>query len=122
MLKDRIGVVVVGGGFWAKAMHLPAFRTMPDVKVVAVVSRTEAAAAALAGAFGVKRWSTDYAAAISAPDVDVVDILTPNHLHAPMVVAAAEAGKHVICIKPLATTLADADPMLTAARQAGVRP
>lgn len=121
MLNDRIGVCVVGGGFWAKAMHLPAFKAIPNVEVVSVVSANEASAAALAKANGVKRWSTNYADAIPDPEVDVVDILAPNYLHAPIAIAAAEAGKHVICIKPLATSLADADRMLDAVARAGVR-
>ncbi|HVY20665.1 MAG TPA: Gfo/Idh/MocA family oxidoreductase [Bauldia sp.] len=121
MLSDRIGVCVVGGGFWARAMHLPAFASIPGVDVVSLVSRSEAGASVLAEAHGVKRWSTDYIEAVTAPDVDVVDIIAPNHLHAPIAVAAAEAGKHIICIKPLATTLAEADRMLEAAAKNNVR-
>jgi predicted dehydrogenase len=89
--------------------------------VVSVVANSEESAASLAKAFGVKRWSTNYQAAVAAPDVDVVDILAPNYLHAPITIAAAEAGKHVICIKPLATSLADAERMLAATAKAGVR-
>ena len=100
---------------------MPALLAIPDVEVVSVVSSTEASAASIAEVFGVKRWSTNYRDAITAPDVDVVNILAPNYLHAPITVAAAEAGKHVICVKPLATTLADADRMLAATAKAGVR-
>jgi predicted dehydrogenase len=121
MLKERIGVCVVGPGFWAREMHLPAFATMPGVEIVSVVGRSEAAARALAEQFGATRWSTDYREAVKADDVDVVDILAPNYLHAPVAIVAAGAGKHVICIKPLATTLEDADAMIAAAQRAGVR-
>src|SRR5258707_6664893 len=121
MLNDRIGICMVGGGFWARLVQMPALLSIPGIEVVSVVSSSEASAASLAKAFGIKRWSIDYAAAIAAPDVDVVDILAPNYLHAPIAIAAAEAGKHVICIKPLATTVADADRMLAAAAKAGVR-
>jgi predicted dehydrogenase len=121
MLKERIGVCVVGPGFWAREMHLPAFAAIPDVEVACVVGRNEAAARALAERFGAKRWSTDYREAVKADDVDVVDILAPNYLHAPVAIAAANAGKHVICIKPLATTLEEADAMIAAANKAGVR-
>ena len=121
MLKERIGVCVVGPGFWAREMHLPAFTTMPGVEIVCIVGRSEAAARALAERFGAKRWSTDYREAVKADDVDVVDILAPNYLHAPVAIAAAEAGKHIICIKPIATTLAEADAMIAAAEKAGVR-
>jgi predicted dehydrogenase len=121
VLNDRIGVCVVGGGFWAKAMHLPAFKAIPGVEVVSVVSGSDASASSLADAHGVKRWSTDYIDAVTSSDVDVVDIIAPNYLHAPIAIAAAEARKHVICIKPLATTLADADRMLGAAAKNKVR-
>ncbi len=121
MLNDNIGVCLVGPGFWAREMHLPALTNMPGVEVVSLVGRNEAATRALAEQFGVKRWSTDYNEATKAKDVDLVDILAPNYLHAPIAIAAAEAGKHVICIKPLATTLPDADAMMAAAKKAGTR-
>ena len=121
MLNDRIGVCIVGPGFWAQEMHLPAFAEIPGVEVVCVVGRTEASARTLAERFGVRRWSTDHREAVKSEDVDLVDILAPNYLHAPIAIDAAEAGKHVICIKPLATTLADADAMIAAARNAGTR-
>lgn len=121
MLGGKIGICVVGPGFWAKEMHLPAFAAIPGVEVVSIVGRTEDAARALAKQFGIKNWSTDYREAIKSDDVDVVDILAPNYLHAPIAIAAAEAGKHVICIKPLATTLEDADRMIKAIDVAGTR-
>jgi predicted dehydrogenase len=121
MLRDKLGVCVVGPGFWAREMHLPAFAQIPGVEVVSVVGRNEAAAQALAERFGVARWSTDYHEAVKADDVDIVDILAPNYLHAPISIAASEAGKHVIVIKPIATTLAEADQMMAAAQKAGKR-
>lgn len=121
MLNRPIRVCVVGPGFWAREMHLPAFASIPGVVVTCVVGRSEEAARALAKRFGVPRWSTDYASAVQAEDVDLVDVLAPNYLHAPIAIAAAQAGKHVLCIKPLATTLADADAMIAAAEQAGTR-
>jgi predicted dehydrogenase len=121
MLRNRIGVCVVGAGFWARAMHLPAFATIPGVEVVSLVSPNQAATSAMANEFGVKRHSADYEAAVSVADVDVVDILAPNHLHAAIAIAAAEAGKHIICIKPIATSLAEADRMIEAVSKAGVR-
>jgi predicted dehydrogenase len=121
MLNDKIGACLVGPGFWAREMHLPALTTMPGVEVVSVVGRNEAAARALAEQFGVKRWSADYSEAVKAKDVDIVDILAPNYLHAPIAIAAAQAGKHVICIKPLATSMADADAMIAASENAGTR-
>lgn len=57
---------------------------------------------------------------LARPDVDAVDVCTPHHLHADIVIAAARAGKHVICQKPLAKTIAECDAMIAAAREAGV--
>jgi predicted dehydrogenase len=121
MLRDKLGICVVGPGFWAREMHLPAFAQIPGVEVVSVVGRTEDSARALAERFGVRSWSTEYREAVQAPEVDIVDILAPNHLHAPVSIAASQAGKHVIVIKPIATTLAEADAMLEAAAKAGKR-
>src|SRR5262249_43231957 len=101
--------------------HLPAFAQIPGVEVVSVVGRDEAGAQALAERFGVRCWSTDYHEAVKADDVDIVDILAPNHLHAPIAIAASEAGKHVIVIQPMATSLAEADAMIAAAQKAGMR-
>ena len=66
------------------------------------------------------RVATDYRQALDDPDVDAVAICLPHHLHAPVAVAAAEAGKHVLCEKPIATTLQEADAMIAAAERAGV--
>ncbi len=57
---------------------------------------------------------------IQREDIDLIDIVSPNHTHAEIAIAAAEAGKHVICEKPLATTLEDAKRMLEAVEKAGV--
>jgi predicted dehydrogenase len=121
VVDASLGISVVGAGFWARAMHLPAFRAIPGARVVSVVGRDEGSARMLAADFGVERWSTDFREAVSAADVDVVDVLAPNHLHAPIAIAAAEAGKHAIVIKPIATTLAEADAMMAAATRAGTR-
>lgn len=121
MLNGKIGICIVGPGFWAKEMHLPAFSTIPGAEVVSIVGRTEDAARALAQRFNIRRWSTDYREAFKSDDVDIVDILAPNYLHAAIAIAAAEAGKHVICIKPLATTLDEADQIIAATEKAGTR-
>ena len=68
-------ICVVGAGFWATNMHLPAFAMIPDAEVISVVSATEGSAKAAADRFGISKWSTDLASAIADPDVDVVDIV-----------------------------------------------
>lgn len=69
---------------------------------------------------GFSNLSTDYTEAVSAADVDIVDCCTPNHLHAPVILAALAAGKHVYCEKPLALDVNEARTMLRAAEEAGV--
>jgi predicted dehydrogenase len=114
-----LGIALIGCGFWGTHMHLPALRATPDAHVVAVASRSEDRAAEAAARFGVPHWTTDYRTLLDDPHIDVIDICTPNGTHAELAIAAARAGKHVICIKPLATTLAEADAMVAAAREAG---
>ena len=116
----ELGIAVVGCGFWANEMHLPAFQKIGGVRVMGVASRTEESARKTAERFGMPRWTTDYRELLKDPEVDVVDILTPNYLHAPIAVAAAGYGKHVFCIKPLAMNLQEADQMMAAAGKAGV--
>jgi len=73
-----------------------------------------------AAEFGFARWTTNWRAVVEDPQVDIVDITTPNHLHAEMAIAAAKAGKHIYCEKPLANTSADAARIVAAVEKAGV--
>lgn len=115
------GICVVGAGFWATNMHLPAFAMMPDVEVVSVVAATESSARAAAEKFDVGEWSTDLARAISDPRVDVVDIVAPPFVHAEAVRLTAQAGKDAICIKPLGRSVSEARQMLADVEAAGTR-
>jgi predicted dehydrogenase len=125
-MKDlRIGLI--GAGFMGKA-HATAFRNVPLVfgnepgrptlEIIADVD--EQAVAKRAAEFGFPRWTTDWRSVVDDPLVDIVDITTPNHLHAEMAIAAAEAGKHIYCEKPLANTSADAARIVAAVEKAGV--
>ncbi len=125
-MKDiRIGLIGTGG--MGKA-HATAFRNVqlvfgnePGRPMLEVVADVDAQAVEKwAGAFGFARWTTDWREIVSDPRVDVVDITTPNHLHAEMAIAAAQAGKHIYCEKPLATTTGDAARIVAAVEQAGV--
>jgi predicted dehydrogenase len=116
-----IGICVVGAGFWATNMHLPAFGMIEGARVVSVVAATERSAKSAAAKFGVERWSTDLAAAIAEPDVDIVDIVAPPFLHAEAVRLAARAGKNAICIKPLGRSVEEAEAMLAEVERAGTR-
>ncbi|SNT60712.1 Predicted dehydrogenase [Asanoa hainanensis] len=115
-----IGVSVVGAGFWAREMHLPALARLPGVKITSVVATTEESARRAAEPYGA-RALTDIAQAAADPGTDVLDIVAPPDVHLLAVESAASHGKHAICIKPLARDLDEADRMLAAVRQAGTR-
>jgi myo-inositol 2-dehydrogenase / D-chiro-inositol 1-dehydrogenase len=115
-----IGIGLVGSGFVAE-IHAAAFAQVPQASLRAVASPTEANVRRFAETHGVPAWDTDFRKLIERPDVDIVCVAAPNWLHRDVVVAAAAAGKHVICEKPLARTLAEADEMIAACRDAGVK-
>ena len=125
MKEVRIGLIGTGG--MGKA-HATAFNNVPLVfgneparprlEIVADVDAD--AVKAWANNFGFSRWTTDWREIVEDPNVAVVDITTPNHLHAEMAIAAAEAGKHVYCEKPLANTSADAARIVAAVEKSGV--
>ncbi len=117
MPPDQIGVAVVGTGFGARC-QMPAFQAHPDTKIVAVASHSLDRARIAAQTFGVPCFTDNYREAIIRPDVDLVSIVTPPHLHAPIALAALRAGKHVICEKPFAMNEREARSMVEAARKA----
>jgi predicted dehydrogenase len=99
---------------------IPGIAGAPSCEVVAIGSRDLAAAQAVAAALAIPRAHGSYEELLADPDVDAVYIPLPNHLHAPWAIRAAEAGKHVLCEKPLALTAAEAETMIAAADRAGV--
>lgn len=120
-MTGRHRVAVVGAGWWTDAFHLPGLRARPDVEVVALHSHREEAALALAEKHGIPAVFTDYAAMLTQARPEVVVIVTPNHTHHPLALAALQAGAHVICEKPLALNATQAREMLDAAEAAGRR-
>jgi len=110
-------VALFGTGFIAD-IHLESYhRFVPEAEVVAVYSRRAERAEAFARKHHIPRWFDNWEKAIAESDCEVVDIGLPNFLHAPVVIAAAKAGKHVIIEKPLALNLREADSMIEACRQ-----
>lgn len=123
----EINVAILGYKFMGKA-HSNAYRQVshffpgkltPRMKVLC--GRDREAAEAAAKLYGWEEVETDWRKVVSREDIDVVDISTPGNLHHPMAIAAARAGKHIICEKPLANTLPDAEDMLAAVEKAGVK-
>jgi len=99
---------------------IPALRAPSGNRLVAVASRNAARAAEYAAEWGIDRAYGSYGALLADPEIDVVYVPLPNHLHAEWTVRAARAGKHVLCEKPLALTVDEVDAMAAAAREAGV--
>ncbi|MFD9901632.1 Gfo/Idh/MocA family protein [Mesorhizobium sp. NPDC059025] len=114
-----IGVGIVGAGFWSKLVHIPSFQKLPGYDLVGIASGHRANADATARETGIRKVYDSYRQLIEDPDIRLVDIVTPNHLHRKIAVAAMEAGKDVIVIKPLATNVADAGAILDAAAKRG---
>src|SRR5260370_22842447 len=119
MTSSEVGVGLAGCGFIGQ-VHAQAFSLSALASVRAVASRSPDRAAEFAGKWGIPAWCTDYRELAARPDVDLVCVAAPNWLHRDVVVAAADAGKHVVCEKPLARTLREADEMIAACRAAAV--
>jgi predicted dehydrogenase len=119
---------MIGGGFMGKA-HSLAYAGMPMFFWPApavpfrktVVDINDELAREAAARYGFESWASDWRKVVEDPSIDIVDIVTPNHTHAEIAIAAAKAGKHIISEKPLARTTEEAKRMLDAASEAGVK-
>src|SRR5580658_4412372 len=111
---------VFGAGFVGR-VHIEGLRRLGNVEVAAVVAVTDAEAAQLGEQLNIPRSSSDYRAVLADASLDAVHICTPNALHFPMAMDALQAGKHVLCEKPLAVSAEQARQMVAAAAEAGKR-
>src|SRR5256886_8442357 len=118
MSKVKIGII--GSRFQAECIAGAVKATQDEAEVVAVASPTQGHAASFAQRHAIARSYTDYRDLLRDADVELISITAPNRLHAPITIAAAHAGKHVVCEKPLCLTLEEADAMIDACRKAGV--
>lgn len=117
---DRpVRLALIGTGFGSQ-VHLPAIAHVDHTELVAVCSRRQDRVDVIAARHGIPSASTDWRDVVNDPGVDAVIIATPPYLHHQMVIAALEAGKHVLCEKPLARNLAETRDMARLAQQAGV--
>jgi predicted dehydrogenase len=118
----KVGFAVVGLGSIARGSVLPAFANCKRAKLVALVGRDKLKAAQLAQEFKVSAHyhSEEYATCLTHPEVSAVYIATPNGEHAALAIRAAQAGKHVLCEKPLAANLKQSASMVDACRRSGV--
>jgi predicted dehydrogenase len=113
-MKLKIGII--GAGSIVRHRHLPETSMHPNAEVYAICDIVEARAADLAQQHNCQAY-TDYQEMIQDPDLDAVIVAATNTTHAEMTIAALEAGKHVLCEKPMATSLKDAQRMIEAAEQ-----
>lgn len=117
-MKNTVKVAIIGCG-WAGMHHAHIYKQC-EGEIRWAVDMNKERAESLRDTQETIRIATDYRRALSDPDVDAVDICLPHNLHAPVAVEAAEMGKHVLCEKPMAGSLKEADRMIEAAQKAGV--
>jgi predicted dehydrogenase len=115
----RIKVGVIGTGFIGPA-HIEALRRLPGVDVVALADAGDALARSKADEQGIEKCYGDYRTLLAVKEIDLVHICTPNHLHYQMTKDALKAEKHVVCEKPLATTVAEGRELTALSREAGL--
>ena len=115
----KIGIGVIGTGFIGPA-HIEALRRLPQVEVVALAEFGDQLAAEKAAALGIDAPYGDYHDLIQDERIDSVHVCSPNHLHYEMVKTTLAAGKHVVCEKPLALTVSEADELVELAKEKGL--
>src|SRR5579863_1045935 len=115
-----IKTAIIGTGFMGR-VHLEAARRCEFVEVAAIAGRNTDAARRLGAGFSVPTIAADYRDLLRDPAIDSVHICTPNAQHFPMAKAALQAGKHVICEKPLATSVEEAEELVSLAARQGLR-
>ena len=126
--KKILNIGLIGGGFMGRT-HSNGYRRVPNFfpelaytpVLKAVCFRNETKAKAFAEQWGYESFETDWRKLIARADIDAVDICTPNDTHAEIAIAAAAAGKMILCEKPLARDLAESQGMVDAIEKAGVK-
>jgi predicted dehydrogenase len=123
-----LGIALIGYGGIGR-VHALAYREIPflyglpadTVRIVGVATSRPETARQAAAEIGCPLWTANYHELLARPDVDLIDCCTPNYQHEPIVTAAAAAGKHIYCEKPLSVTLAEAQRMAAAVGASGVQ-
>lgn len=117
-MSERAGWGILGSGGIA-TIFAAAIRASASGRIATVTSRDRLRGAAFAAEVGADRASPSYPALLDDTDVEIVYVATPHPTHAALAIAALEAGKHVLCEKPIAVTTSDAERMVTVARREG---
>ncbi len=118
-MPEPLGVALFGCG-GVSTGHFSAYAANRKARLVAAVDVRPELAEAAAKKWGAERWYTSTAEALADADVQIADLCLPHHLHAPVAIEAANAGKHVFVEKPIANTLEEADAMIVACRENNV--
>lgn len=116
MSNDVIRVGIIGAGRNTRSRHIPGLKAQPGVELVAVANRTPESGKRVADEFGIARVAQDWTEIIADDQIDAVCIGTWPYMHAPLTIAALEAGKHVLCEARMAMNLAEAREMLRVSR------
>jgi predicted dehydrogenase len=116
MQMQKLTTVIFGTGFMGR-VHTEGVRRLGNVEVVGIAARTLDQARRFADELSIPRATGDYRELLADPSIDAVHICAPNALHFPMATAALSAGKHVLCEKPLATSVAEAREMIRLAKE-----
>jgi predicted dehydrogenase len=120
-MRDKVRVGVIGTSWYADIAHLPRVKSHPRAELAAVCGRNRERAQEMATKYDIPLIFTDYRQMIEKGNLDAVIVSTPDDLHYPMTMDALDAGLHVLCEKPLALSLAQAEEMVEKAEAAGVK-
>ena len=127
-MATTLNIGVIGCGFmgrahsnaWSQVTHFFKREHRPVLKACYGREEDKAKLQDFAGRWGYESIETDWRKIVARPDIDLVDVCVPNNMHREVVLAAAAAGKIVVCEKPLAMTVAEAEEMVAAVEKAGV--
>lgn len=112
---------IIGAGDIVRRRVAPAINDLPNCELTAIARANAERAEEFAREFGAKRWYADWRELLSDEEIDAVYVATPVYLHAPQTIVAAEAGKHVLCEKPMAMNAAECDEMIAACEANAVK-
>lgn len=119
-MTDKLRVGIIGSGGIAEGAHAPGYKALPDdCELVACCDVRPERAKAFAERFDLAHWCTDYRELLTITELDAVSVCTPPFMHRDATVAALDAGLHVLCEKPMAMNVAEAQDMVAAAERAG---
>ncbi|MEN2984983.1 MAG: Gfo/Idh/MocA family oxidoreductase [Dictyoglomaceae bacterium] len=114
-----IRVGIVGAGGIARHLHIPRYKKIPDVEVVAIADSDKDRAEILAQEFNIPKIYYNYEEMFEKENLTAISVCTPNYLHAPVTISALNRGIHVLCEKPMATSVKEAEDMVEASKKSG---